>query len=69
MAAGLMLRAMESGADLVMLPLQDVLGLDDRARMNTPGTVSGNWLWQAEIGDFDGAAERLSDVMKLAGRS
>ena len=64
-----MLRAMESSADLVILPLQDVLGLDDTARMNTPGTVEENWMWQAEPADFDGAAKRLSELTKCTGRS
>ncbi|MBS3976103.1 MAG: bifunctional glycogen debranching protein GlgX/4-alpha-glucanotransferase [Syntrophomonadaceae bacterium] len=27
----------------VIIPLQDILGLDSRARMNTPGTAAGNW--------------------------
>jgi 4-alpha-glucanotransferase len=26
--------------------LQDVLGLGSEARMNLPGTVSGNWKWR-----------------------
>jgi len=69
MAAELMLRAMESSADLVILPLQDVLGLDATARMNTPGTVEENWMWQAEPADFDGAAKRLSELTKCTGRS
>lgn len=31
----------------VIFPLQDVLGLDSRARMNTPGTVGEhNWTWR-----------------------
>lgn len=31
----------------VILPLQDVLLLDNAARMNIPGTASGNWEWRA----------------------
>ncbi len=30
-------------SDLAVLPIQDVLCLDDDARMNTPSTVEGNW--------------------------
>jgi 4-alpha-glucanotransferase len=26
--------------------LQDILGLGSEARMNLPGTVSGNWKWR-----------------------
>ena len=35
-----------SVADTAIIPLQDVLGLDSRARMNLPGTSSGNWRWR-----------------------
>ncbi len=35
-----------SVADLAMYPLQDVLGLGSEARMNRPGTASGNWAWR-----------------------
>lgn len=37
---------LHSRAALAMLPLQDVLHLDSAARMNTPGTDSGNWTWR-----------------------
>ena len=33
-------------ADMVLFPLQDVLGLGAEARMNTPATPSGNWRWR-----------------------
>ncbi|AGA69642.1 4-alpha-glucanotransferase [Desulfitobacterium dichloroeliminans LMG P-21439] len=32
----------------VILPLQDILKLDSRARMNKPGTIAGNWNWRVE---------------------
>lgn len=35
-----------SEAAWVILPLQDILGLEDEARMNVPGTVGNNWRWQ-----------------------
>ncbi|WP_197720349.1 4-alpha-glucanotransferase [Slackia heliotrinireducens] len=35
-------------APVAVLPLQDLMGLDDDARMNTPGTSQGNWTWQAD---------------------
>lgn len=38
--------ALESPAAHVVLPLQDVLNLDDSARVNIPGTVCGNWRWR-----------------------
>ena len=35
-----------SEAAWVILPMQDILGLDSDARMNVPGTAGGNWRWQ-----------------------
>lgn len=56
-----MLRALyASPAALVITPLQDVLGLDNRARMNTPATARGNWEWQLAPG-----ALRPTEVARL----
>ncbi|WP_214019360.1 4-alpha-glucanotransferase [Methanoculleus sp.] len=38
--------AMLSPADTVIIPMQDVLGLGEEARMNRPGTTEGNWEWR-----------------------
>jgi len=38
--------AWKSNADLAVAPIQDFLCLDNSARMNTPGTPNGNWLWR-----------------------
>jgi len=38
--------ALGSPADLAVLPMQDVLELGSSARMNTPGSSSGNWKWR-----------------------
>jgi 4-alpha-glucanotransferase len=40
--------ALASCAELVVVPLQDLMGLDDSARFNTPGTASGNWSWRLQ---------------------
>ncbi|PYY21996.1 MAG: 4-alpha-glucanotransferase [Acidobacteria bacterium] len=37
---------MASVADTVVFPLQDVLGEGAQARMNVPGTATGNWRWR-----------------------
>lgn len=37
---------MASVANVAVIPLQDVLGLGSEARMNLPGTLSGNWKWR-----------------------
>jgi 4-alpha-glucanotransferase len=41
---------MASVADTVVFPLQDVLGLGSKARMNLPATPSGNWRWRFRSG-------------------
>ena len=37
-----------SVADLAIVPLQDVLGLGNEARMNLPGRAEGNWRWRLD---------------------
>ncbi len=43
---------MKSVANTVLFPMQDVLGLGSEARMNTPGTLGGNWTWRLGDGDL-----------------
>jgi 4-alpha-glucanotransferase len=38
--------ALASVANTAIFPLQDVLGLGSEARMNMPGSSSGNWSWR-----------------------
>lgn len=38
--------AMGSVANQAVFPLQDVLGLGENSRMNTPGLADGNWTWR-----------------------
>ncbi len=38
--------ALSSKANLAIIPMQDILGLDAAHRMNTPGTIAGNWQWR-----------------------
>jgi len=42
----MMLALSKSVADLVIFPLQDVMGLDTEHRMNYPGKPRGNWEWR-----------------------
>jgi len=54
---------MSSVADTVVFPLQDVLGLGTEARMNLPGTPSGNWRWRFVSGALTPAlSRRLRDL-------
>ena len=38
--------AMSSVSFLCVLPMQDLLMLDSSSRMNSPGTIGGNWKWR-----------------------
>jgi len=45
--------AMSSVADTVIFPLQDILGMDESARMNQPSTIRNNWEWRVKVSSFD----------------
>jgi len=61
--------AWSSVADLAIVPLQDVLSLGTEARMNLPGTASGNWHWRFKAGDLkDEHALRLKKLNRIFGR-
>jgi 4-alpha-glucanotransferase len=58
-----------SVADVVIVPLQDVLGLGSEARMNLPGRPSGNWQWRfGPTALSPKIAERLKEFTVLFGR-
>ncbi|MDQ7011043.1 MAG: 4-alpha-glucanotransferase [Mariprofundaceae bacterium] len=40
--------ALDSVARLAIIPMQDLLELGSEARLNTPGTVDGNWTWRMQ---------------------
>ncbi|OGW75305.1 MAG: 4-alpha-glucanotransferase [Omnitrophica bacterium RBG_13_46_9] len=61
--------AMMSVADTAIFPLQDILGLDTYARMNTPATVIGNWQWRFLPEQLTPSVyERLSEITEIYGR-
>ena len=61
--------AMGSVADLCIIPLQDYLCLGAEARINTPSTLGGNWVWRMKKGQLDEALVRkIHKVTKLYGR-
>jgi 4-alpha-glucanotransferase len=61
--------AQASIADTVIIPLQDILGLDSRARMNTPGTPTGNWTWRYQPGQISPqVAACLADMTAVYSR-
>ncbi|MGH9580867.1 MAG: 4-alpha-glucanotransferase, partial [Terriglobales bacterium] len=69
--------ALDSPADLCVLPLQDVLGLGREARMNTPSKAKGNWIWRysqraltlklaRKLAAMTEVADRLPEIPLLA---
>jgi 4-alpha-glucanotransferase len=59
---------LQSSANLAICPLQDVFGLDRAARMNTPGTVRGNWRWRLAPRSLTSLAKSLRQRAALFGR-
>jgi 4-alpha-glucanotransferase len=58
-----------SVAVFALAPLQDLLGLDNRARMNYPGNPSGNWTWRMnEKALTKGLTSRLRETNYLYDR-
>lgn len=55
---------------LAVAPLQDMLNLDERARMNLPGTAEGNWGWRLPHPGMltETLAGRLAELGALSGR-
>jgi 4-alpha-glucanotransferase len=50
MPEALIREALGSVGQLAVIPAQDLLGLGAEARLNTPGTVHGNWAWRLAPG-------------------
>jgi 4-alpha-glucanotransferase len=54
---------------LAIIPLQDILGLDEKACMNIPGTTSHNWLWRVLPAQLSPAViKQLKHLTTMYGR-
>ncbi len=61
--------AFASVADTAIVPMQDVLGKDGRARMNLPGRAGGNWGWRMRAGELgQGDYDRLAELTAVFSR-
>ncbi len=61
--------ALASRGRLAMMPMQDLLALDSRHRMNMPGTTEGNWSWRFEWSQVpEDLAPRMRRMVALYGR-
>eukprot|EP00271_Cylindrocystis_brebissonii_P005127 TRINITY_DN17072_c0_g1_i1.p1 TRINITY_DN17072_c0_g1~~TRINITY_DN17072_c0_g1_i1.p1 ORF type:complete len:652 (-),score=134.32 TRINITY_DN17072_c0_g1_i1:395-2350(-) len=62
----LMRSAFSSVARTAVVAMQDLLGLDNSARMNTPAVQKGNWGWRiGESGKFDELAEEAAKMKAM----
>ena len=60
---------MQSKSKWCVIPMQDWLGYDNRARMNEPSTSSGNWKWKMKESDFTKELEEtISHYTSIYGR-
>ena len=58
--------AFASVADLAVVPMQDFLNLGSEARINTPSTLGGNWLWRMKEGAAnEELAGKIRDLTEL----
>ncbi len=59
-----------SSSRLAVLPVQDVLGLKAKARVNTPGTTVKNWDWRAKASEIydEKAWRKVAKLLSLYGR-
>ena len=62
--------ALSSVADTAVIPMQDYLNLDNRARFNEPSTLGGiNWCWRMQPGQFtEELAEKIRRMTERYGR-
>jgi 4-alpha-glucanotransferase len=67
-APALLALAWSSRAGLAIAPLQDVLNLDNEARMNVPGRAKGNWGWRCDDRLLAPAIRHLRMLTSDAGR-
>ena len=55
--------ALKCNSKLVIIPVQDLLGLDTNSRINIPGTT-GNYNWSWKLKSFKGIDKNIRRVMK-----
>jgi 4-alpha-glucanotransferase len=68
-AADMVRMAVSSVADMIILPMQDILGLGSESRMNLPGTAWPNWVWRLRPASVDSnLATGLRGLLRGYGR-
>jgi 4-alpha-glucanotransferase len=52
-----------------VIPMQDILSLDEDARINTPGKTEGNWEWKLVDLPDENISFELYELSKIYGRT
>ena len=62
---------METEYPLVIVPLQDLIGLESDSRMNEPGTLNeSNWSWKYNLEDLnDSLIHTMKSITTNSGRA
>lgn len=61
---------MMSVADMIIIPMQDFLGLGEWARMNLPARKEGNWQWRVEQGQLTPSlTKKIAEIVMIYGRA
>ncbi len=70
LAEAIILDGMKSRSYMMVVPLQDWLGKGEDARINTPGSKSGNWKWRLDSMNelTESLTSRIYKVTKESGR-
>jgi 4-alpha-glucanotransferase len=62
--------AMMSVANMAIIPIQDILGLGEEAKMNLPSTPQGNWEWRLIPNQITHSAiEKFREMTEIYGRA
>ncbi len=67
-AAYMMRLALASVAAIAIIPVQDVLALDESARMNIPASSFNNWSWRLKEGTMNHLPEQLKEWVRMYSR-
>ena len=62
--------ALSTVADTCVISAQDYLGLGSEARINTPSSIGGNWVWRMKKGACTRQlSQKILELSKIYGRS
>lgn len=67
---GMMRGAWASVGELAIVPMQDLIGIGSKGRMNIPSTLGGNWEWRADAKQITAKlAKKVYKYMEMYGRA